>query len=75
MNFFNHPNEVCMSYIQHMKLSLYFTLLFSKAAVLALIHAFFPDTFITSTSDTHKKIEKILKESGCRENETPNKED
>ena len=75
MNFFNHPNEVCMTYIQHMKLSLYFTWVFSKAAILALIHAFFPDTFITSTSDTHKKIEKILKESGCRENETQNKED
>ena len=75
MIYFTHPQEVCMSYFEHMKLSLYFTLLFSKAAVLALIHAFFPDTFITSTSDTHKKIEKILKESGCRESETQNKED
>ena len=66
MNFFSHPQEVCMSYFQHMKLSLYFSWIFSKASVLAFIHAFFPDTFITSTSDTNKQIEKILKESGCR---------
>ena len=42
-----------------------FSFIFSIASVLAFIHAFFPDTFITSTSDTNKQIEKILKESGC----------
>ena len=71
MKFFTHPQQVCMSYFEHMKLSLYFSWLFSKASILAFVHAFFPDTFITSTTDTHKKIEKILKESGCRgENKT-----
>ena len=66
MSYFKHPTQVCMSYIEHMKLSLYFSWIFSKASVLAFIHAFFPDTFITSTSDTNKEIEKILKDSGCR---------
>mgnify|MGYP003970521409 FL=1 len=66
MKFFTHPKEVCMSYFEHMKLSLYFSWILWKASILAVIHAFLPDTFITSTSDTNKEVEKILKESGCK---------
>ena len=66
MKFFTHPKEVCMSYFEHMKLSLYFSWILWKGSILAVIHAFLPDTFITSTSDTNKEVEKILKESGCK---------
>ena len=59
MKFFTHPKEVCMSYFEHMKLSLYFSWILWKASILAVIHAFLPDTFITSTSDTNKEVEKI----------------
>ena len=69
-SFFTHPNKVCMSYFEHMKLSLGFSKTFIVGSFQALIHAFFPNMFITSTTDIHKKIEKELSEAGCHsENE------
>jgi hypothetical protein len=52
-----------------MKLSLYLSYLLAKASTKAMVHAFLPDTFITSTSDLTAKIQDILKKSGCREND------
>ena len=66
MYLFNHPKNVCMTYLQHAKLSLYFSYLFSKGAVLAIVHAVIPDVAVTSTSDTIKQINDILLVSGCR---------
>lgn len=66
MKIFKHPAQVCMTYTEHMKLSLEFSLIFFKASATALTHAFIPDVFITSTSDTVKIVEKKIKESGCR---------
>ena len=62
---FTHPNAVCMSYFEHMKLSLGFSKTFFVGSFQALSHAFFPNTFITSTSDIHEKIGKELREAGC----------
>lgn len=67
MPFFQHPKQVCMTYFQHARLSLNFSYIFFKASVKALIHAIYPDIYITSTSDTIKEITKILEESGCRD--------
>ena len=56
MRIFAHPDEVCMSYTQHCKLSLKLCLLMLLGCIKAFIHAFIPDLFITSTSDINKKI-------------------
>ena len=55
-----------MSYLEHCKLSLNFSFLFLKGCFFAVIHAFIPDLFISSTTDINQKITKILESSGCR---------
>jgi len=67
--YFDHPKNVCMTYIKHMKLSLYLSYLLAKGSAKAIVHAFLPDTFITSTSDLNEKIQYILKTSGCSEDD------
>ena len=69
MAIFRHPKQVCMTYFQHAKLSLYFSYLFSKGAVLAIVHAIIPDIAVTSTSDTVQEVQRILVTAGCREKE------
>lgn len=66
-SFFTHPNKVCMSYFEHMKMSLGFSKTLFVGSIKALIHAFFPNAFITSTSDINKQIADELSESGCRD--------
>ena len=65
-SFFTHPNAVCMSYFQHMKLSLGFSMTFLEGASKAFVHAFLPNAYITSTTDINKKLIRELKDSGCR---------
>ena len=67
-SFFKHPNSVCMNYFQHMKLSLGFSKTFLVGSFHAFTHAFFPNVFITSTSDIYKNIGKELEKAGCRSN-------
>jgi len=55
-----HLNDVGMTYCQHMSMSLYFSYRLGVASVKALIHAFFPEKFITSTSDTVGDLRLIL---------------
>lgn len=69
---FTHPNTVCMTYFEHMKLSLGFSKTFFVGSFQALSHAFFPNTFITSTTDIHAKIGKELREAGCHGEEKEN---
>lgn len=61
-----HPKNVCMTYFQHfifsMKLSFHYFLYAYKATV----HAIIPSLYITSSSDSVKEIEDILKEAGCK---------
>ena len=66
-SYFSHPNSVCMSYYTHMKLSLGFSLTFFGGSIKAFIHAFFPNLFVTSTSDINKNLERELREAGCRD--------
>lgn len=63
---FNHPNSVCMSYIEHMVLSLRFALLFLGACLKAIVHAFIPSLFITSTTDTVSEVQIVLNTNGCK---------
>ena len=67
MPIFRHPKNVCMTYFEHARLSLYFSYVFSKGALLAIVHAIIPDIALTSTSDTVKEVSAILAVSGCRE--------
>ena len=62
---FSHPNMVCMSYFQHMWLSLGFASTFLGGAMKAVVHAFCPHIYITSTSDIQKQIGLELQEAGC----------
>ena len=64
-SYFEHPNSVCLSYYQHMKVSLDFSLQFIIGSLKALVHAFIPGLFITSTSDLVKYIDNKLKTTGC----------
>lgn len=64
---FKHCEEVCMSYYEHMKLSLYISRIFAIASLKAIIHAFVPSLCITSSSDTVYDIATTLKNSGCRD--------
>ena len=64
---FQHPKQVCMSYCQHLKLSLYFSYILGKGSIFAFVHAFFPDTYITSTSDLSKQLQTTLKSAGCKD--------
>jgi len=66
-SFFSHPNNVCMSYFQHMKLSLSFSFHMFTGSCKAIVHAFIPSLFITGTTDTAIYLEKTLKNSGCRD--------
>jgi hypothetical protein len=65
MPLFAHPDDVCMSYVLHCKVSLKFCFLLLIGSIKAFIHAFIPDLFITSTSDVNKQITFILNKHGC----------
>jgi len=62
---FKHPNNVCMTYFEHFRLSIGFSLKFTIAAYKAFMHALIPDIYITSTSDAISDIQHILEKSGC----------
>lgn len=64
---FKHPSNVCMTYFNHMKFSLYLSYEFAKGAFGALIHAFLPDILVTHSSDLIKKLTDDLKNVGCRD--------
>jgi len=66
MFFFKHPKKVCMTYFQHMKLSLYFSALLCWGSIQAFVHAFIPDIWITSTTDLNNEMKRILNNAGCR---------
>lgn len=64
-SYFAHPNSVCMSYFEHMRLSLGFSWKFLVGSFKAVIHAFFPNAFITSTSDIQRELGEELRNAGC----------
>ncbi len=66
-SYFSHPNEVCMSYFKHMRLSLFFSYQMFKGSFTALVHAFFPSLYITATTDTTRLLNDTLKNNGCRD--------
>jgi len=63
---FRHPKAVCMTYTEHMRFSLYLSMEFAKASFCAVVHAFYPDAFVTHSSDTVARIQDAMKKIGCR---------
>jgi len=63
---FEHPKNVCMTYLQHACFSLEMSLFFLLGSITGIGHAIYPDIFVTSTTDTVNYIQKRLNESGCR---------
>ena len=63
---FKHPKAVCMTYLTHMYLSLYFSFILWIGSIQAFFHAFYPDVFITSTTDLAHSLDQILSSSGCK---------
>ena len=63
---FSHPAQVCMTYLEHMKLSLELSSLFFIGSIKALIHAFIPDICITSSTDTVNFAREKMSKAGCR---------
>ena len=68
---FRHPAKVCMTYFEHFKFSFEMSRYLAIGTYKAIIHAIYPDAYITSTSDTVQLIKKRLDESGC--NDSPKK--
>jgi hypothetical protein len=52
----NHLGSVEESYFQHMKFALKYSFCCFKAGFMSLIHAFFPCCFMSSASQTIKKL-------------------
>ena len=63
---FSHPSNVCMTYFQHMKLSLELSYLFFIGSIKAIIHAFIPDLFITSSTEIVSIAKEKMSKAGCR---------
>ena len=63
---FEHPTTVCMSYLQHMKLSLELSSIFFIGSLKAIVHAFIPDIYITSSTDTVRFAKDKMSKAGCR---------
>ena len=62
---FKHPQEVCMSYLEHCLLSLKFSYMLFVGSIKALTHAIYPDMYVTSTSDLLVDIKKKMEVAGC----------
>lgn len=62
---FSHPKAVCMTYLTHMAFALEVSVILWVAAAKSVVHAFLPDTFITSTTDLVVDLDHKLKNAGC----------
>lgn len=62
---FIHPQQVCMTYFEHFKLSMGFSCKFTEAAIKAFIHGFFPCYYGNSTTNITKEILTTIENSGC----------
>lgn len=64
---FQHPQNVCLTYFEHLKFSMELSYIFTKAAACAIIHGIYPDILVTHSSDTINIIKEKMKKIGCRE--------
>lgn len=64
-SYFTHPQNVCMSYFEHCKFSLYLARKFAFGTFAAIVHAFFPGRFLTHSSDMVRELSNVLLRAGC----------
>jgi hypothetical protein len=60
--FTEHPSEVRMTYLEHTRFALMLSRKTLACAFASLVHAFFPFLFVTHTSTTIKKLNRIFEE-------------
>lgn len=60
-----HPTHVCMTYYEHFCFSMEMAYAFGIGSLKAVVHAFYPDVYVTSTTDTVVGIQQRLEKSGC----------
>ena len=63
---FKHPTNVCMTYTEHFMFSMRMSIVLFYGGFCAIVHAFIPDIFVTSTTDTVYYIFTQLKSVGCK---------
>ena len=68
---FKHPQEVCMSYLEHMALSLQLSRIFCVGSLKAIVHAFLPDYYIKSSTNVVIEAQQMMANAGCREDPAP----
>lgn len=64
---FKHPQEVCMTYLEHMALSLQLSRIFCVGSLKAIVHAFLPDYYVTSSTNVVIEAQQMMTNAGCRE--------
>lgn len=64
-SYFQHPQKVCMSYLQHCCFSLKLARYFMVATLKAIVHAFIPNFYITSSSDMIEDVKEEISNAGC----------
>ncbi len=62
----NHLNLVCMTYFEHMYLSLRLGLLFLRGFVCAIVHALCPYILTKQSTCVSNRVAYLIKHSGCR---------
>lgn len=63
---FQHLKDVCLTYPEHFKFSLFLSIEFAKASFFAFVHALFPFLFTTHSSDTIKYLKEEMSKIGCK---------
>jgi hypothetical protein len=66
---FEHLKQACMTYTEHMFFSLHLSVLFLTGSACAVVHAFLPNFFTSSSSTIGNFIVEKIKDSGCQTNE------
>ena len=64
-SYFHHPQKVCMSYFQHCFFSLKLARYFLVGTFKAIVHAFIPSLYITSSSDMIEDVKNEISNAGC----------
>lgn len=67
--FTKHPTQVCMDYYTHLKFSFCLAKLHAYGVYICCAHAICPFWYTTSVTELNKKINDILKTSGCDKKE------
>ena len=71
---FEHPKKVCMTYFEHMLLSLQLSRIFCVGSLKAVVHAFLPDYYVKSSTNAVIEAQQMMMNAGCREDEAPSED-